>query len=117
MLEAATTLELLQKVESKNLYLKLIQQLNKDYQLANIDEVFLEETTPVQLHKKITTSLLNLMNSQYDHYLNLLYRIDISESQLLKVKNQNLEVAIQEVAFIVLQREVQKVWLKAHYGK
>ena len=117
MLKAATALELLQKVETENLVVKLIQQLNKDYQLANINEFFSEELAAAELYDTLTSSLLNLMNLNYDGYLNLLYRIDVSESQLVKVKSQNLEEAIQEVAFFVLQREVQKVWLKAHYRK
>jgi len=116
MLQAGTVIELLNKVEVQNLYVQLIQQLNKDFQLANIDEYF-EETTPsTDLHTVLSQILLKLINNQYDDYLNLLYRVDISEVELLKVRSENLEESVQQVAFLLLKREVQKVWLRKNYS-
>lgn len=116
MLQAATAIELLNKVEVQNLYVQLIQQLNKDFQLANIDEYFEETIPPTDIHNTLSKILLKLINNQYDDYLNLLYRIDVPEVELLKVRSENLEESVRQVAFLLLKREAQKVWLRKNYG-
>jgi hypothetical protein len=60
---------------------------------------------------------LNLINNQYDDYLNLLYRIDVPESELAKLKNDNLTTSIEEITYLVLKREYQKVWFKHNFDK
>ena len=117
MLKAANTVELFNKLENEKLYVKLIQQLNKDFQMSNLDILFKETMLPVALQKTLSQVLLELINNKYDDYLNLLYRIDISEKELLKVRSESLDASIHQVAFLILKRESQKVWLKKNFGK
>lgn len=117
MINQLTSISLLQKSTTENLYIKLIEQLNKDYQFANINEAFSTEVTPEQLYTQLTKSLLNLINTHYDAYLNLLYRVDVSETDLAKLKGGDVNVLIPQVAFYVLKRIYQKVWLKANYKR
>ena len=116
MLKAVNTVELFNKLETENLYLKLIQQLNKDFQMSNLDILFKETLEPVALQKTLSQVLFELINNKYEDYLNLLYRIDISEKELLKVKLESLEESMQQVAFLILKRESQKVWLKKNFS-
>jgi len=116
MLKANNAIELFTKIEQDNLYLKLVQQLNKDFQLSNLEFHFEETITPIDLQKALTQHLLKLISNQYDDYLNLLYRIDIAETELLKVRSENIEDAINQVTFLVLKREAQKVWLKKNFS-
>ncbi len=117
MLLAKNTEELLHTIEGENLYVHLIEQLNKDFQLANVSGSFGLKATPVQLKKELFAVLLNLITNQYDDYLNLLYRIDVPESELTKLKNHNLTTSLEEITFLVLKREYQKVWFKHNFDK
>ena len=117
MLPAKNTEELLQSITVENLYVQLIVQLNKDFQLANVAGSFDLKASPVQLKKELFSILLNLITNQYDDYLNLLYRIDVPESELAKLKQDNLTVSIEEITYLVLKREYQKVWFKNNFDK
>jgi hypothetical protein len=115
MLQANTSLELLQKIESENLYLKLIEQINKDFQLSNLDVSFQKSITPAELKDQFSATLLHLISNRYDDYLNFLYRVDVSEKELLKIKETDIQNIVNEITFLVLKREFQKVWLKQNY--
>lgn len=117
MLTAKNSLELLESIEVENLYLRLIEQLNKDFQMANVTGTFDITNSPIQLKKRLFEVLLNLITKQYDDYLNLLYRIDVPESELAKLNNDNLTTSIEEITYLVLKREYQKVWLKHNFDK
>ena len=111
------SLELLKSIEVENLYVRLIEQLNKDFQLANVAVSFATTNSPVQLKKQLFAVLLNLITNQYDDYLNLLYRIDVPESELAKLLNDNLTSSMEEITYLVLKREYQKVWFKQNFDK
>lgn len=115
MLTAKNALELLQNIELENLYSALIEQLNKDFQLSNLNYSFEKNILPINLKEKLAMTLLNLINSQYDDYLNFLYRVDVPEKELLKIKEEDLNNIIEEITYLVLKREYQKVWLKHNY--
>lgn len=117
MLPAKNTEELLNSIAIENLTMQLIAQLNKDFQLANVVGSFNLKASPVQLKKELFSILLNLITNQYDDYLNLLYRIDVPESKLAKLKNDNLNTSMEEITYLVLKREYQKVWFKQYFDK
>ncbi|REE80836.1 hypothetical protein BX611_2494 [Lutibacter oceani] len=115
MLQPENSLELLKTVTTENLFEKLVTQLNKDFQLANIDKLFKSTISINKLAEELSGILLHLIQFKYDDYLNLLYRIDISEKELATIKSSNLKDSIEQVSFIILKREFQKVWLKRNY--
>ncbi|MDF1518707.1 MAG: hypothetical protein RQ864_13045 [Lutibacter sp.] len=117
MLPAKNTEELLNAIAIEDLYVQLIAQLNKDFQLANVAGSFDFKASPAQLKNELFAILLNLINNQYDDYLNLLYRIDVPENELAKLKNDNLTTSIEEITYLVLKREYQKVWFKQNFDK
>ena len=112
MLPEQNSLELLQKVEVENLYQNLIKQLNKDFQLSNLSEHFELSITPVQLKETLSKILVRLITNHYDDYLNFLYRVDVPEKDLLIIKSNELPKIVEQISFLVLKREYQKVWFK-----
>jgi len=113
MLTEQNSLELLQKVDTENLYQNLIMQLNKDFQLSNLNESFNLSVSPVQLKESLSKILENLITYHYDDYLNFLYRVDVPEKELLQVKSDKLDTVIEHLTFLILKREYQKVWFKS----
>lgn len=112
MSQELSTVELLTKIEAENLYHNLILQLNKDFQLSNLNENFELKITPTQLKEKLSKLILKLLTTSYDDYLNFLYRVDVPEKELLTVKSNNLEATVNKITFLILKREYQKVWFK-----
>jgi hypothetical protein len=112
MLSEQNSISLIQKIESENLFKKLIQQLNKDFQLSNLDQHFDLSMAPNQLKQSLSEILVDLITNKYDDYLNFLYRVDVSEKELLTIKSNELPQLVEQITFLILKREYQKVWFK-----
>lgn len=106
--------QLIDQAQREALYTSLILQLNKDFRRANLDGEFGTEITPEALIKELSGRLKVLMESDFDNYLNLLYAVDVSESKVRSLDLNDTEDLGNAVAFLILQREWQKVWLKKH---
>ncbi|WP_166921622.1 hypothetical protein [Flavobacterium poyangense] len=106
---------LLEQAQSETLYLKLIEQINKDFNLANEGIDFPLSISPneikIQLHEKI----YRMIQYKFAEYLNLLYIIDVSESEIKKLDGSDLVILAEQVSFLILKREWQKVWFRNNY--
>lgn len=113
MFSSNTHIEVFSKIENENFLIKLIEQLNKDFQMANVSESIADTLLISVVNDRLNEILLSLITNHYDDYLNLLYRIDISENELATIKGTDLKENINEVAFLIIKREFQKVWFKS----
>ena len=103
---------LLTEAETENLYLKLIEQINKDFNLANEGIDFPMSTSPVDLKVQLHEKIFRLIQHRFAEYLNLLYIIDVPEDQIKKLDGSDIVALSEEVAFLILKREWQKVWFR-----
>lgn len=106
---------LLAEAESENLYQKLLDQVNKDFNLANEPVDFPKSTTPEELKVQIHEKIYRLIQYKFAEYLNLLYIIDVSEDQIKKLDGSDLLELSKDVSFLVLKREWQKVWFRNRF--
>jgi len=106
---------LLAEAETENLYLKLIEQINKDFNLANEGIDFPLSTSPNELKIQLHEKVYRLIQYKFAEYLNLLYIIDVNESEIKKLDGSDLVVLSEQVAFLILKREWQKVWFRNKY--
>ena len=106
---------LLCEVEAENLYLKLVEQLNKDFNLANEAIDFPMSTTAAELKIQLHEKIYRLIQYKFAEYLNLLYIIDVSEEEIKKLDGSDLVILAEQVAFLILKREWQKVWFRYMY--
>ena len=95
MKELTTFEDLVDKANQLELYSKLILQLNKDLALANI---------------------YKLIQEKFMDYLNLLYIIDISEEKIKQMDGNDTMKLSEEVMFLILKREWQKVYYRTLYS-
>lgn len=107
---------LVNEAKQKNLYLKLIRQLNKDFLYANVVVDFHEEILPSSLKLILHETIYKLINERFTDYLNLLYIIDVSEHKIKQLDGSDTLALSEQVAFLILQREWQKVWLREYYS-
>lgn len=111
----ATFDDLIVEANQSNLYQKLILQLNKDLLLANIDLDFNEDVLPSSLKLMLLETVYNLIQEKFTDYLNLLYIVDVPEQTVKALNGSDLVKLSEDVSFLILKREWQKVWLKNNY--
>lgn len=106
---------LFHQAEEENLYEKLVLQLVKDFSLAN--EMFDVETSisPLALKQQLHEKIYHLIQVKFAEYLNLLYVIDVPEEEVKKLDGSDLVQLAEQVAFLVLKREWQKVWFRSKF--
>ncbi len=107
-----STDHLLSEAEKENLYLKLIEQLNKDFNFANEPVDLPLSTLPNELKIQLHEKVYRLIQYKFAEYLNLLYIIDVSEEEVKKLNGDDISELAGEVAFLILKREWQKVWFR-----
>ena len=106
---------LLHEAKNENLYLKLLDQINKDFNLANEGIDFPQSTKPEELQLQLHEKIYRLLQYKFAEYLNLLYIIDVPEDQIKKLDGSDLYQLAEQVAFLILKREWQKVWFRNKY--
>lgn len=69
--------------------------------------------------QKLVRYLDNLILFDFNKLLNILYRVDVSEKKVKKAlsKNRNNIPAGQIIANLLIEREKQKIKLRAKYSK
>ncbi|WP_406685082.1 hypothetical protein N1F78_04990 [Seonamhaeicola sp. MEBiC1930] len=107
--------DLIEEADNLNLYKKLIVQLNKDFLLANLDLGFHEDILPSSLKLLLHETVYKLIQEKFTEYLNLLYIIDVSEKAIKSLSGEDTLKLAEEVSFLILRREWQKVWFRNSY--
>lgn len=116
-LDFLDSISLLQKAKDENLYEKLVAQVQKDFALANIDiDTFSETITFTELKTILHEKIYRLILEKFTDYLNLLYVIDVPEKVFKEIRVTDVVEVAEQVTFLVLKRELQKVRLKAKYS-
>ncbi len=106
---------LLIEAASENLYIKLIEQLNKDFNLANEAVDFPMSVQPHELKIQLHEKIYRLIQYKFTEYLNLLYIIDVSEEKIKQLDGSDISELSEQVSFLILKREWQKVWFRNKY--
>ncbi|CAM3575569.1 hypothetical protein [Flavobacterium chungbukense] len=106
---------LLAQAQTETLYLNLIEQINKDFNLANEGIDFPLSISPEELKIQLHEKIYRMIQYKFAEYLNLLYIIDVPENDIKKLDGSDLVILAEQVAFLVLKREWQKVWFRNYY--
>jgi hypothetical protein len=103
---------LISQAEEEHLYFKLIEQTNKDFALANESIDIPLDIFPFEFKNLVHEKVLKLIQFKFAEYLNLLYIIDVSEAEIKKLDGSDLVELAEQVTFLILKREWQKVWFR-----
>ena len=114
MLEA--NVNLIDKQITVKLYNDLIIQLNKDFSLSGIDFNLSRTSKPNKLIKDLTLLFQNMIVKDYQKFNQLMYVLDIPENKLAGLKERQLTVVIDRIIRLVLERVLQKVYLKQKFS-
>ena len=106
---------LFEEAQKDSLYLNLIEQLNKDFNLANEGIDFPLSILPEELKIQLQEKIYRMIQYKFAEYLNLLYIIDVPENEIKQLDGSDLIILAEEVSFLILKREWQKVWFRNFY--
>lgn len=109
------TESLLEQAQAEKLYLSLIEQINKDFNLANEGIDFPLSISPDELKIQLHEKIYRMIQYKFAEYLNLLYIIDVPENEIKSLDGSDLVALAEQVAFLILKREWQKVWFRNFY--
>lgn len=107
---------LLENAVAKRLYQKLILQLNKDFQLANVNMEIPLGALPEDVVGSLREKIYHLIMERFPTYLNLLYVVDVSEAEISNLQGSDAVEMADQVSFLLLKRIWKKVWLKEKYS-
>jgi hypothetical protein len=107
--------QLLSEAENENLYSKLIEQLNKDFNFANEAIDFPQSTSPYELKVQLHEKIYRLIQYKYAELLNLLYIIDVPEENIKQLQGMDTAELAEQIAYLILRREWMKVWFRNRY--
>ncbi len=108
-------LAIVSEIYKNNHYIKVIEQLQKDFNLCGLDIELDEFIVPEDLIKVIYHQIHHLLATNFEGYLQLIYRIDIKEQKVV-IQGETIEQIAQKSTYQILQREYQKVKLKEKYS-
>ena len=95
--------DLLSEAEKENLYLKLLEQVNKDFNFANEPIDFPLSTKPLELKIQLHEKVYRLIQHKFAEYLNLLYIIDVPEVEVKKLDGSDLVELSEQITFLILK--------------
>jgi len=116
VLNFSNSTELLKNAHENQLYPKLVAQLLKDFGLANIQIDIALGLRPVELKNILHEKVYVLLMERFSEYLNLLYIVDVPEKAFKEIHGTNVVEVAEQVSFLILKREMQKVLLKSKYS-
>ncbi|TLP82329.1 hypothetical protein [Maribacter sp. ACAM166] len=114
-LDVVNSDQLLQIAEEKLLVKKMLQQIEKDFSLANVSLTMPVNLEPQSIISTIREKIYYLMMEHFSGYLNLLYIVDVPEREFQYIESTDTVEVANQVTFLLLKREYQKVWFKEKY--
>ena len=91
----------------------LARQISKDVNLSGISDARFEGIISIEKLVSVLKEFVGeLVAYNQEGFSNLMYRIDISESKIYALEHSQLTDLIDEITFMVLKREMQKVYFK-----
>ena len=113
--EVQDSRQLLELSRNQELYGSLVLQLQKDFTLANNPLNITDTIKSEALIKVLVEKIYFLMMERFQEYLNVLYVIDIPEKEFQHLEMTDAVEVSGQMAFLILKREFQKVWLRNTY--
>lgn len=109
-------LQILETAATEALYDKLVLQLSKDFEMANVSMDELTAVSPREVVVLLREKIYRLILEDFTAYLNLLYVIDVPEKAFKELELTDVVEVADQVGYLILKRELLKVRLKDKYS-
>ncbi len=109
------SIRILRKAQEEKRYTKLVLQLLKDFQLANVSLGITLLVTPEEVKSAVHEKVYYLHMEKFDDYLNLMYVVDVPENAFKNGSYSDVVDFTERATYHILRRELEKVRLKEEY--
>ncbi|MBQ0117484.1 MAG: hypothetical protein KBS98_06175 [Flavobacterium sp.] len=109
--------QLLVVAEQQQLYLQLMQQLEKDLHYACVAIDVETSLPPQELFQRLVDVVYRLIQVDFAKYLNVLYIVDVPEKEVKSLDGSDLSQLAAQVSFLILRRIWKKVWFRQAYSQ
>lgn len=107
---------LIEFTKENELYALLLSQLEKDFNRTGINIILSDTINTKKLINFLENTLKDLIHTNFNTFTNLLYIIDIKESQSKNTQELNLKEYTEYITILILNRTLQKVWYKIKFS-
>ncbi len=104
--------------EEKSQVMEVSETISKDFDKAGLSSVITPDGIDnlEQLKKHLTRKITELMDTNYEKLINILYRIDINEKKLNDLfGSKNREFIPARLAELIIERQLQKISFRNRY--
>lgn len=105
-------LQLLAEAEAQGLQEELVKQFNKDLSMSGVQASIDEGLSAGEVVMRLKRILKDLIQDDFQGYLNLLYRADVPQSKMVTSPETDFTEYVERSAYELLKREWQKVWIR-----
>ncbi len=116
MLRDEQAIQILEAAVTENRFKKLLKQLTKDFELANVSMEKLTGLAPAEVVTLLREKIYRLILEDFTAYLNLLYVIDVPEKAFKELELTDAVEVADQVGCLILKRVLQKVRMKDKYS-
>lgn len=104
--------------DEKNQVTEVSETISKDFDKAGISSIITSESFDDldQLKKYLTSKIKELLDTNYEKLINILYRIDINEDKLNELfGTKNRDYIPEHLAELIIERQLQKIKFRNAY--
>ena len=108
--------EIKRHIDTKNMRVQLIAQLEKDLQLSTLDVGVTAPDFFEELHQILTKRLSHIIDFQTSSLSQIIYQVDLNEARITRLLHERKGNSAEVLAEEILKREMQKVFYRNVYN-
>jgi hypothetical protein len=104
--------------EEKNQVVEISETISKDFDKAGLSSIISRDEFDNldELRKYLAKKIAELLDTNYEKLINILYRIDVNEEKLNKLfGGKNREPIPGKLADLIIERQIQKINIRNMY--
>ncbi len=110
------TKDLLLVAQNSKLYHDLVVQLQKDFEISGFSFEVPSDISPLDLAVTLKNKLTDLIQNNFEGYLQFLYRVDVSERSMFSHLVKESDDIVAKATFAILEREWKKVYYRQEFS-
>lgn len=107
--------DLMEYAKNQGMYGALVAQIKKDFSRVNLELLLAVDSQPKVLKAVLWENVYLLLMERFPEYLNVMYAVDIPEHAFKNLVITDTVDVAEQVTFLILNRELQKVSSKEKY--
>ncbi len=97
---------------------ELTAQIQKDLNLSGIDTKHFDHVDSGEdLIEKLSNFIQDILTYHPADFDRFMYRVDVPEKDFSKLLSTDLQLLVEQIVYLVLKREIQKILFRKQFGQ